>query len=40
MENTLNYLKVKKNDSSNEVTTYTMDDYIGSSSTSAVEKTG
>ena len=38
MENTLNYLNVKKNDSSNEVTTYTMDDYIGSSSTSAVEK--
>ena len=38
MENTLNYLNVKKNDSSNEVTTYTMDDYIGSSSSSAVEK--
>lgn len=38
MENTLNYLNVKKNDSSNEVTTYTMENYIGSSSTSAIEK--
>lgn len=38
MENTLNYLNVKKNDSSNEVTTYTMENYIGSSSTSSIEK--
>lgn len=38
MENTLNYLNVKKNDSSDEVSTNTMDNYIGSSSTSAIEK--
>ena len=38
MENTLNYLNVKKNDSSNEMKTYIMEDYIGSSLTSALEK--
>ena len=38
MENTLNYLNVKKNDSSDEASINTMDNYIGSSSTSAIEK--
>ena len=41
MENTLKLLKMlRKMILQIEVTTYTMDDYIGSSSTSAVEKTG